>query len=208
MSFSVRYWPVVAAFGAGFCSGCLFLSWYRWRRRQETEERKEAEINRVLFFPDHKTSRDSLTVTEKSSTGLSALIETLKSARETLDVCVFTLSYHDLASALISAHQEGVVVRVLTDNEQTHSFGSQVNRLRRAGIQVRLDDTSYFMHHKFVVMDRKCLVNGSLNWTAQGIFGNQENVVVTTERKIVEPFVEQFEHLWQLYNPEKLVQKS
>ncbi len=204
MNSSSRIWPMVVGFGAGLCSGCLILSWYRWRAGKNSQTREKEAANLVLFFPDTRPSTDSTTRTLSRNSNLSTLLNMLSSARESLDVCIFTFSHRDLADVLINAHQGGVVVRVLTDNEQTHSFGCQVERLRRAGVQVRLDDTSYYMHHKFVVVDRRRLVNGSLNWTAQAVCGNQENVVVTTKKELVQPFVAQFEDLWVKYDPEKL----
>ena len=194
---NVKTTTTAVAFGVIACSAWL---WYRWRRRHK--HRKE-EINRVLFFPREKGIRNGDELERGHS--FSVLVETLNCVQETLNVCVFTISHYELASVLIRAHQRGVIVRVLTDNEQMSSSGSQIERLRRAGIQVRNDNTSYFMHHKFVVIDQRCLVNGSLNWTTQAIYGNQENVTVTTNSELVHPFCEQFEYLWDLYDPVKLM---
>ena len=88
------------------------------------------------------------------------------------------------------------------------SSGSRIESLRRAGVQVRNDNTSYYMHHKFAVIDNNCLVNGSLNWTIQGVCGNQENVIVTNTPKLVQPFAHQFEHLWNKYHPKKTYKSS
>ncbi len=205
MSFYSRIWPAVLSFGAGLCSGYLILAWYRQRNERI---RINKEVNQVLFFPDTQSPKESTTRTVSRNGNLSALLHELSSARESLDICIFTFSHHDLAEVLINAHQMGVVVRVLTDNEQIHSYACKVERLRSAGIQVRLDTTSYYMHHKFAIVDKHRLVNGSLNWTAQAVCGNQENVIVTTTKGLVRPFVEQFERLWEMYDPEKLVPSS
>ena len=94
------------------------------------------------------------------------------------------------------------MVRVVTDHEQMSSAGSQVEHLRRAGVQVRNDNTAYFMHHKFAVVDGRRLASGSLNWTLQGVYGNQENVIITDTPSLVEPFVERFQILWDMYDPD------
>ena len=56
-------------------------------------------------------------------------------------------------SALIAKNQEGMRVRVVTDSEQVTTSGSQIGRLRKEGILVRHDTSSYLMHHKFAVVD-------------------------------------------------------
>ena len=190
-----------------------FVLWYRhycWKKK-EIEEQKYHPC-KVLFFPDELTAR-SLSSASKTSPetnleegSLSVLISTLQSARKCIDVCVFTVSCKELGDVLINAHHSNLVVRVITDNEHLTATGSQIERLRKAGIQVRNDNTSYFMHHKFAVIDKDILINGSLNWTLQGICGNQENIVITSSPEMVTPFTSKFERLWEMYNPEKVYQ--
>ena len=162
--------------------------------------RQRRSSNFVLFYPSSQ-DRGSSQVKE---TSVEKLFSLLQSAQRTLDVCVFTISNQKLSTILIKAHQRGVVVRVVTDNEQLKANGKEVQNLRRAGIQVRHNNSSLFMHHKFAVIDNKLLLNGSLNWTLQGLHGNQENVLVTTEQNLVIPFIEQFQHLWKMYDLQSL----
>ena len=162
--------------------------------------RQRREENRVLFFPSSHC-RDDKQMREDS---VKALIKVLDGVKQSLDVCVFVISSHQLVDVLIGAHQRGVVVRVVTDGDQLKCNGVQVQQLRRAGIQVRHNNDSLLMHHKFTVVDGILVVTGSLNWTLQGLHGNQENLLVTTKQSLVAPYVEQFQHLWDTYNPEEL----
>ena len=114
---------------------------------------------------------------------------------------MFTINCRELGDAVIEQHKNGVVVRVLTDDEQMGSTGSQIEKFRREGIQVRHDLSSFFMHHKFVVIDRKTLVNGSFNWTRQAVTGNRENVVISSNEYVVRSFAEEFDRLWEEYDP-------
>ena len=150
---------------------------------------------RVLFFPDTETG--------SRKGALEELSRTLSAAENSLSVCVFAISNWRLIDILISAHQRGVVVRVITDKEQMSVNSSPVEKLRRNGIQVRRNNDSYFMHNKFAIVDGKHLVNGSLNWTQQAIHGNQENVVISCGTDVVEPFLERFELLWEQFHPQK-----
>ncbi|KAJ1096606.1 hypothetical protein NDU88_001741 [Pleurodeles waltl] len=69
------------------------------------------------------------------------------------------------------------------------------------GIIVRHDQDTGYMHHKFAVVDKKILITGSLNWTSQAIQGNKENILVVDDTVIVQAFIDEFEKLWELYNP-------
>ncbi|CAL1280208.1 unnamed protein product [Larinioides sclopetarius] len=52
------------------------------------------------------------------------------------------------------------------------------------------------MHHKFLVADNEVLVNGSFNWTNQAVMGNYENLIITSEETLVQPFIMEFQKLW------------
>ena len=133
------------------------------------------------------------------------LLKTLQQAKRSIDVCMLTIASREVSDALIATHRAGVIVRVVTNDEQMMFSGTQVSRLRQAGIQVRIDESEFLMHHKFAVVDGELLMSGSLNWTTQGLCGNQENVIVTSEPKLVWPFLNQFELLWDKYNPQQHV---
>jgi cardiolipin hydrolase len=100
-------------------------------------------------------------------------------------------------------HETGIAVRIITNEEHEALSGSQIERFQREGIQVRHDKTSFYMHHKFVVVDGSVLITGSFNWTRQAVTGNRENVLVTNNLEIVGPYVEEYEKLWELYKPVK-----
>lgn len=164
-------------------------------------ERQPEAINKVLFFPIRSDSKETPSSSIKES-NVSYLFGVISTAKKSIDAAVFAITAKDFSDILINAHRRGVVVRLLTDNEQQGLTGSQVQQLRRAGIQVR-HNSSFYMHHKFVVIDCKCLVTGSLNWTNQALHGNNENVIVTTSEDLVQPFDREFEYLWDLYDPQK-----
>lgn len=164
-----------------------------------TRNKASPKLHKALFFPE------KCTPIGKDEEAIQTLLQTVLSAKHSIVVCMYCFTSLELIDVLIEAHQRGVVVRVITDCEQESANGKLVSRLRRAGIQVRMDESSYFMHHKFAVLDEKVLVNGSLNWTLQGLRGNQENVIITNEFELVKAFTEQFESLWTLYCPSIII---
>lgn len=69
------------------------------------------------------------------------------------------------------------------------------------GICVRCDRTSVHMHHKFAVVDERLLITGSLNWTQTAVQRNKENILITEEPDLVQPFVKEFQRLWLNNDP-------
>jgi phosphatidylserine/phosphatidylglycerophosphate/cardiolipin synthase-like enzyme len=53
------------------------------------------------------------------------------------------------------------------------------------------------MHHKFAIFDDSALLTGSYNWTRGAARFNNENFIVTTDRRLIHPFSQTFERLWQ-----------
>lgn len=69
--------------------------------------------------------------------------------------------------------------------QQMSTRGSDVQRLKDAGIPVRHDNSRYYMHHKFCIFDEKLLANGSFNWSRQAVMYNYENIVIYDDRELV-----------------------
>lgn len=133
---------------------------------------------------------------------LRKLRELCLSAKRGIDVCVYTISDDRLTEVLIDAQRRGLKVRILSDNHKVHDSGSDVNRLRERGIDVRLDDTDFHMHHKFALFDGARLASGSFNWTRGASTGNEENLVVTDDVRLVRSFGARFEQLWGKFAPD------
>lgn len=125
----------------------------------------------------------------------------LAQAKQTVDICVFTITDDRLTSAVLEAHRRGVRVRIITDNDKAADLGSDADRFLEAGIGLRVDRTEYHMHHKFAIFDRAILLNGSYNWTRGAADNNEENFIVTNNKRLVDVFSKTFEDLWQQFKP-------
>ncbi|WP_250656007.1 phospholipase D-like domain-containing protein [Alkalimarinus coralli] len=127
------------------------------------------------------------------------IIDLCHQAKQSIDICVFTISDDSLSEAIYKAHQRGIKVRIITDNDKSDDLGSDVDDLAAKGVNIRMDQSPNHMHHKFAVFDQAILLNGSFNWTRSASRYNQENVVVSGEVAIVDAFQRKFEALWSLF---------
>ncbi|CAH0489556.1 unnamed protein product [Peronospora farinosa] len=164
----------------------------------------------VLFFPDpgmpcknfhmdKGCTRKNCKLIHDQGSSLMTMLEYLKNAKKTMDICVFTITCDEIANAVLDAHARGVKVRVITDDGQMKGKGSDILKFVDAGIPVRDDNARTYMHHKFCVIDKKILLNGSFNWSRQAVVGNAENLVIHKGGPIIGRFDEHFAHLWAKY---------
>lgn len=113
---------------------------------------------------------------EERSGGLDETIaEDLERAAVQVDVAAFDLDAEPMVDALIALEKRGVRVRVITDSDNANLHS--INRLRRNGISVVEDKRSGLMHNKFVVIDGRYLWMGSMNFTSNGAYCNNNNLV-------------------------------
>ena len=69
--------------------------------------------------------------------------------------------------------------------------------MKRAELPVAFDRTPDHMHHKFAVFDNRILVSGSYNWTRSASDRNEENIIVTSDERLVQKFTRRFDALWK-----------
>lgn len=125
------------------------------------------------------------------------IVRALEHTKRTAELCVFTITDDRVSRAILDAHRRGVAIRVVSDNDKSADLGSDLDRLCRAGIAVRIDRTEAHMHHKFALLDGEVLLNGSYNWTRSANDENCENLVVTREPGLVAAFEAEFERCWR-----------
>lgn len=112
--------------------------------------------------------------TETASKILGAIL----AAKKQIRVAMYALTSPAIAGALILAHNDGVSVKLKLDRLQSRGKAqrAQVERLRRAGVDVEVSKLSRTMHHKFAVIDSRLVITGSYNWTSSAE-KNKENAV-------------------------------
>jgi mitochondrial cardiolipin hydrolase len=125
------------------------------------------------------------------------LIEFINTAKERLQICVFTISDDRLSREILKQHRAGVKVKIITDNEKLYDKGSDVIQLSESGIEVRIDNTAHHMHHKFAISDNKLVLTGSYNWTRSASEFNEENFIVLSDACTIKSYTNEFERLWK-----------
>jgi cardiolipin hydrolase len=128
---------------------------------------------------------------------LRAISRRISNAKKSIDLCVFTITDDRLSSLILDAQHRKVRLRIITDNDKAMDEGSDVDRFREVGIEVREDRSPFHMHHKFALFDKSILITGSYNWTRGAARDNQENLIVSSELPLTSAFQNAFDRLWE-----------
>eukprot|EP00039_Didymoeca_costata_P015035 m.249323 g.249323 ORF g.249323 m.249323 type:complete len:263 (-) comp16140_c1_seq19:84-872(-) len=164
-------------------------------------------VQEVLFFPDpampcrykNNCKRYNCEYAHEE-TNLTKLIAKIDAAHSTLDICVFTITCNELANAVKNAVKRGVKVRLITDDDQASSRGSDIQDLANNGVEARHDQNDAHMHNKFAIIDNNLLINGSFNWTRAAVLDNRENILITGDSFFVSSFTQEFNKLWAAFS--------
>ncbi|HRQ24012.1 MAG TPA: phospholipase D-like domain-containing protein, partial [Anaerolineales bacterium] len=128
-------------------------------------------------------------------------IQFINEAQESIHIAGFEFSLTRVAEALIAAKNRGVDVKWMADDKNGTQYDSQSGRgqfamLREAGIEVKDDARSALMHNKFWIFDRKTVWTGSTNATVNGIYKQNNNVLVIHSPEIAYIFEREFMEMW------------
>ena len=130
------------------------------------------------------------------------LIQFINNAQVSIHIASFEFNLTPVAEALIAAKNRGVDVKWVTDDENGLQYDIQPGHgqfalLTGAGIEVKDDaGRSALMHNKFWIFDQQIAWTGSTNITVNGIFKQNNNVLVVHSPEIAYIFEREFQEMW------------
>lgn len=116
-------------------------------------------------------------------------------ANSTIKIMVQLITQNDLADCLIEAHERGVDIDIVIDNQYETSTGSDFLELHEAGIDIRHDKRSALMHHKIMLIDGHVVIIGSYNWSDSAEHNNDENIIVLNSQEIYSDYLSEFNRI-------------
>ncbi|MCA0455536.1 MAG: phospholipase D-like domain-containing protein [Chloroflexi bacterium] len=124
--------------------------------------------------------------------------DALNQVQRTLDIAAFEFNNATITAAVLAAHQRGVIVRVVTDDE--HGIGSNdttLGQLTAVGIPVIDDNRSALMHNKFMILDSTSVITGSYNYTINDTYRNNNNMLIFRSQKMVQDYQNEFNKMFE-----------
>jgi phosphatidylserine/phosphatidylglycerophosphate/cardiolipin synthase-like enzyme len=125
-----------------------------------------------------------------------AVVKYIDATTQTLDVCAFELDNIIITDALVRAVQRGVRVRLVTETDYLNENG--VIALRSVGVPV-VDDKrdGALMHNKFMVFDNKAVWTGSMNFTENCAYKNNNNGMYFDVPQLAENYATKFKWMFE-----------
>ncbi|MEN3038847.1 MAG: phospholipase D-like domain-containing protein [Candidatus Kryptonium sp.] len=171
-----------------------------------SDSRSTGRIN--VYF--NKSVDTTVSIWQKANGNVdlkAKLIERINQARYSIDVCIYNFSgtvASQIADALVNAKNRGVKVRFITERENYNEDRSGYSKLISAGIPILRDNTSGYMHNKFVIIDYRdtsswsnvWVLTGSWNFTDEGTDRDFQNLIEIQDRAIAGAFTREFEEMW------------
>jgi phosphatidylserine/phosphatidylglycerophosphate/cardiolipin synthase-like enzyme len=152
-----------------------------------------------VYFTDPVNYRDPNVI---SGSVEAKLIGYIEAAQTSIHIASFEFDLDSTARALIAAKERGVDVRWVTDDEHglladEEPGHGQFAMLQSAGIEVRDDlGRSAFMHNKFWIFDGQIVWTGSTNITRNGIYDQNNNVIVIRSPELAQIYEKEFDEMW------------
>ncbi|MGM0607931.1 MAG: phospholipase D-like domain-containing protein [Candidatus Muiribacteriota bacterium] len=138
----------------------------------------EANIN-VMFSPQESVKNQ--------------MIQAIGKAREGIYFNIFTYTDEAIMQAMIRKAREGVPIYGVFDSFQAggqYSAFDEMNQIQQSlpTLNVKKDDNSGFLHHKFMVIDPltkdATVITGSKNWTLAADRVNDENTLFVNSEEV------------------------
>lgn len=152
----------------------------RFFTRVSTHRLGEAEIE-VYFTPNGLPER--------------LVLEKIRAAKKSIKIAMFAFTNDLIFKALWDARQRGVHVDAVWDFRQWERFeDSEIDEMLHLGVGI-VDALPGLIHHKFAVVDERVVITGSANWSAAGLWTNDENLLIIESPRLAALYLEQFERL-------------
>lgn len=124
-----------------------------------------------------------------------ALVAAIDRAHRTLDVAVYDIDLMPVAEALLRARDRGVRVRVVTETDNADT--KAIARLRAGGIPVVTDEREGYMHNKFMVIDGEWVWTGSMNFTDNDVYQNNNNAALIRSPDLARNYAAKFAAMFE-----------
>lgn len=129
------------------------------------------QLLELYILPHNAPEAPRSAETLMNEKGKQKLISLIENAKHHIKISVDVWTYKDASRAAIDALQRGVQVDVVVGTTTDEA----VKMLVQGGIKVKQGAN---LHHKFMLVDHKILLNGSPNWSMNAFSRSDESFVV------------------------------
>ena len=118
--------------------------------------------------------------------------------QKTLDVCAFELNNKVITDAIVRAVKRNVRVRCVTETDYFNDTEYGIHALKEANVPI-VDDKreSALMHDKFMIFDEAAVWTGSMNFTENCAYHNNNNGIFFDDRTLAANYETKFTWMFE-----------
>jgi phosphatidylserine/phosphatidylglycerophosphate/cardiolipin synthase-like enzyme len=165
----------------------------------------------VLSFNLNLLAYELFFMPQDGKDALKTLLKSIDLSTKSIDIAIYSFTHKDIAKRLQNASKRGVKVTILFDEESNNdkNENSQIGYLAKIkNIDVRVikgrasKNNRYFgkMHNKFMIVDDKKVLFGSINWSYSGFNKNYENLYIEEDYQLAKKFKSYFDKMYKESN--------
>ncbi len=149
----------------------------------DTRDKQDINNLSVYFCPDDNCSQ--------------ILLDLIENTKESMYCAVYDISSRDVYNKLIDKE---IDIKIVTDLERSKSINSLIGLLKANNITVIESPlSSKLMHNKFCVFDEEITLVGSMNFTYNCLYKNNNDILVIEDKDIASFFIEKIDSYFQGY---------
>jgi len=124
---------------------------------------------------------------------MEKVINAVEKANTSVHFMAFSFTDDDLANAMITNANRGVVIEGIFESRGANTEYSECNTLLKQGFDIRLDGNPYTFHHKVIIVDEQFVIFGSFNFSASADKNNDENLLIWYDPQLAQLFEQQYQ---------------
>ena len=122
------------------------------------------------------------------------LVRFIDSAEDEIKAAIYNLDLGNVTSALLNASNRDVSIFIVYD---ATNESREIKKLGKAGIKLVLrPEGDGLMHNKFVIVDGERVWTGSMNFTRNGVYKNNNNGIIIDSKKITANYAAEFDEMY------------
>lgn len=127
----------------------------------------------------------------------SKIVSNLQNAKKNVKIAVAWFTNPTLFNLLENLIDNDIQIELILSDEKLNFTNEKVNfqKLIDKNVTLKISTFPNLMHNKFCIIDKRILISGSYNWTLKAEKSNYENIIISTDEKLVDDFVNYFEFL-------------
>jgi phospholipase D len=171
-----KHFLLVFFFTLGFASCYAF---YEYNQPILSPVSHESPVFNVCFSPEGECEKIA--------------VKAIQSAQKEILIQCYSFTSKPIADALLKAHKNGVMVKILFDRSQLKAPYSQIHRLIGKGITAKVDKVPGIAHNKIIIIDSTALVTGSYNFSKVANSRNAKNMLLIKDSTLIQKYQKEWQ---------------